>query len=85
MRPLGKSRTGLRGDRDFPSPGVTICHQVPVEVRVIVPVTVHCPTVLPSAQGVVAMAQLEVSFTALPACDSRDKKHPLLGRVFRRA
>jgi len=62
----------------------TICRQVPVEVCVKVPVTVHCPTVCPSPQSVVSLAPSEMSFTPLPACDSCDKKHALLGRIFHR-
>ena len=58
----------------------TVCRQVPVEVCVKVPVTVHCPpAVLPSSQSVVASPQCELPCTTLPPCDPCDRKHPLFG------
>jgi hypothetical protein len=58
----------------------TITKCVPVEICTKVPVVVHCPTeVLPSAQSVLATSQIS---TVVPM-DVADRRHPLLGRLFR--
>src|SRR5205823_13810600 len=58
----------------------TICRQVPVEVCVKVPVTIHCPpVVIPSAQSVVASGQ-SLPLSTLPPYDPGDHRYPLFSR-----
>ena len=57
----------------------TICRQVPTEVCVRVPVTVHCPApILPSSQSVLATPQKSLP-GPVAECESCKGSHGLFG------